>query len=143
MRSRLRRRMAVRSVLSGGDGSDLSSRAGSEGHRGHRLQFEGVISRRDHSQRHSAIRGAVEIFGFKPCAEPGIVDLRLPLPEVGFKAALNAEMAELEFDVARVFRKVAAGIRGSNVQPGDAVAFALSFNDHRVPVLRFPLEYRD
>jgi hypothetical protein len=29
------------------------------------------------------------------------------------------------------------------VQPGDAVAFALSFNDHRVPVLRFPLEYRD
>jgi hypothetical protein len=133
------RRKAVRSVLSSGDGSDLGTSARSERHGGHRLQFEGVISGGNQGQGHGAIGGAVEILGFKPCAKPWIVDFRLTLPEVGFEAALNAEMAELEFDVVRVLWKIAADIRGSNVETGDTVAFALGFDDHKIPVLRVPV----
>jgi hypothetical protein len=129
----------VRSVLSSGEGSDLGTRARGERHDGHRLQFEGIISGRNHGQGHSAVGGAVEILGFKPCAEPWIVDFRLTLPEVGFQAALNAQMAELEFDVVRVFWKIAANIRASNVKAGDAVAFTLSFDDHKAPILRVPV----
>jgi hypothetical protein len=40
-------------------------------------------------------------------------------------------MAELKLDVPRVFGKIAACVRRSNVQSGDAVALALRFNDHR------------
>lgn len=59
----------------------------------------------------------------------------LPLPEVGLKTALNAEMAELQFDVLRAFWKIAPDIIGSDVQSGDAVTFTLRFNNHGVPAL--------
>jgi hypothetical protein len=133
------RRKAGRSDLSSRERSDLGTRARGERHDGHRLQFEGVIPGGNHGQGHRAIGGAVEILGFKPGAESWIVDFRLSLPEVGFEAALNAEMAELELNVVRVFWKIAANIRASNVKAGDAVAFALSFDDHKVPILRVPV----
>jgi hypothetical protein len=73
----------------------------------------------------------MQVFRFKPSAEPGIVNLWLSLPEVRFKAALDAEMPELKLDVPRVFRKIAARIRRSHMQSRNAVALALSFNNHR------------
>lgn len=134
---RLRRRKAVRSVLSNGDGTDLCTGTRGEGHDAHRLQFEGVISGRNQSQRNRAVSGAVEILRFKPRTEPGIVDFWLTLPEVRFETTLDSKMAELEFDVMSVFWKIATNIRGANVQSSDAVTFALGSNDHREPVLRF------
>ncbi len=118
--------------LSSSDGSDFGTRTRCDGNGGYWLQLEGVISGGDESQRDGAIRGSVEILGFEPRAEPGVVDFRLPLPEVGFETALDAEMTELEFNVAIVFWEMAANIRSANMQSGDTVTFALSFYDHRV-----------
>ena len=100
---------------------------------GHRLQLKGVIAGRDHGQRNSAVGPAVEIFGFEPGAEPGIVDFGLALPEIGLQTALDAEMPELQFNVLGAFRKIAADVIGSDVQSGEAVAFAMSFNQHEEP----------
>jgi hypothetical protein len=101
------------------------------------LQFEGVASGRNQGQRYGAIGDAVEILGFKPCAEARIIDFRFTLPEIGLETALNAEMAELKFDVVSVSWEIATHICGPNMEARDAVAFALSFDDHKAPVLRY------
>jgi hypothetical protein len=125
--------------LSSGDGNDLGARARRDGQDGLRLQLERIVSGGNHHQRYGAIGSSMEILGFKPGTEPGIVDFRLPLPEVWFEAALNTKVAELEFDVMGVFGKIAADIRGADVQPRDAMAFALSFHHHKAPVLGYPV----
>ncbi len=80
-----------------------------------------------------AVGRAVEILRFEPGAEAGVVDFRLALPEVGLEAALDAEMPELELDVLRAFWEVAADVIRSDVQPSNAVTFALCFDNHLEP----------
>ena len=80
-----------------------------------------------------AVGRAVEILGFEPGAEPGIVDFGLALPEVGLETALDAEMPELQFDVLRAFREITADVIRSDVQSGNAVTFALCFDNHMRP----------
>ena len=103
--------------------------------RGHRLQLKGVVAGGDHGKRDGAVGGAMKVLGFKPGAEPGIVDFGLALPEVGLKTALDAEMPELQFDVLGAYRKIAADVIRSDMQSGDTMTFALRFNHHRGPAL--------
>jgi hypothetical protein len=37
----------------------------------------------------------MQMFGFEPGAEPGIVNLGLALPEIGREAALNPQMTQM------------------------------------------------
>ena len=82
------------------------------------------------------LRRAVEIFGFEPGAEPGIVDFGLALPKIGLETALNAEMPELEFDVLRAFGEIAPDIFAADVQSREAVTSTLCSNNHGVPALQ-------
>ena len=94
------------------------------------------MASRDHDQRHGAIRRAMKVFGFKPRAKPGIVNLGLVLPEVGIETALDAEMPELQFDVLCPSREVAPDVFRSDVESGDTMTFAMRFDDHKVPALQ-------
>src|SRR5690348_5724511 len=73
----------------------------------------------------------MKVLRLQPGAEPGIVDFRLALPEVGFETALNAEMTELQFDVLRSFGKVATDVVCADMQSRHAMTFALRLNHHR------------
>ncbi|HUN83074.1 MAG TPA: hypothetical protein VMU48_01780 [Terracidiphilus sp.] len=64
------------------------------------LQAKGIFASRDHRQwNRNPSRRTVELLGFKPCTEPGVINVRLILPEIGFQAASNVEMIELQIDV--------------------------------------------
>src|ERR1700722_18383359 len=102
---------------------------------GYRFQLEGVFAGGDHGQRHGAIGSAVEVLGFEPCAKAGIVDFGLAMPEVRLEAALDAKVAELQFDVSRAFREISTHIVRSYVEAGNAVTSALCFDHHKVPAL--------
>jgi hypothetical protein len=63
------------------------------------LKTEGIFTGRDHGQRNGVpITLSVEVLGFEPSAQPGIVDIRLVIPEAGVKPALNLKMIELQLD---------------------------------------------
>lgn len=68
--------------------------------------------------------------GFKPGAKPGVEDLRLALPEIGFQVALNLEMIQLQLDAGNALGKIAPDIAYAHMQAGDAKSFALCFHDH-------------
>jgi hypothetical protein len=46
----------------------------------------------------------------QPQAKPGVADLRLAVPEVGRKPALDTEVTELQLDFSDVSRKVPLNI---------------------------------
>lgn len=62
---------------------------------GNRFQLEGVAASRNQGEGNRVVGPAMEIFGFEPGAEPGIVNFWLSVPEVGLEAALDAKVPEL------------------------------------------------
>jgi len=95
------------------------------------LQFEGVLSRWDHGHRNrGSIQIGVAVLGLQPRAQPGIVNLRLVLPETGLQSALNLEMIQLQLDARNLFREITPNVPGANVEPGDSASLALRFDHH-------------
>ena len=76
------------------------------------------------------------MFGLKPCAESGVVNLRPALPEIRFQPALDSQMAQLKLDVLRAFGKVTPHIVLSDVEGGNAATFAVCFYDDKAPTLQ-------
>jgi hypothetical protein len=72
----------------------------------------------------------VEILGFQPGAEPGIVNLRLVLPKVRLQPALNLEMIQVQLDDRNVLGKITPDIGSTDVQSRDTTALALCFDHH-------------
>jgi hypothetical protein len=72
----------------------------------------------------------LKLFGFKPGAQPGVKDLRVAIPELWFQAALDSQMAQLEFNVLRTPGKIAPDVVGADVQASYPVTFAVSFYNH-------------
>jgi hypothetical protein len=68
--------------------------------------------------------------GFKPCAEPGIEDLRFATPEIGLQATLNLEMIQLQLDARYVFGEISPDVASAHMQSGDAKSLALCLDDH-------------
>jgi hypothetical protein len=68
--------------------------------------------------------------GFQPCAEAGIEDLRLPLPEVWLKSALDLEMIQLQLNDGQMFGKIAPDIVCAYMQSGNSTSLALCLDDH-------------
>jgi hypothetical protein len=72
----------------------------------------------------------VHVLGFKPCAQPGIVDLRFSLPETGCQPTLNLQMIQLQLDDSNVFWEITPDIVCSYVQPGNSEALTTCFDYH-------------
>jgi len=68
----------------------------------------------------------MEVFGFKPGTKPGVVDLGPSIPEIGLQAALDSQMAQLQFDCLCALGEVAADIASSHVKAGYSASFAVS-----------------
>lgn len=98
---------------------------------GVKLEAEGVFTggNHDHGERGS-IGIDSEIFGLEPGAEPGIVDLRLILPEIGRQAALDPQMIQVQLDGGGVPGEVAPDIVHAYVKSDDSEAFFLRFDHH-------------
>jgi hypothetical protein len=54
----------------------------------------------------------------------------LTAPEAGFEAALNLEVAQLQFDDRNMPRKITARVGDANVQSGDTDTPGLCFDYH-------------
>lgn len=72
----------------------------------------------------------MHMFCLQPRAQPGIVDLRLILPEIGTQPALNLQMIQLQFDDCDASGEVSPDIRGSNMQSGNAKADGMCSDYH-------------
>jgi hypothetical protein len=96
------------------------------------LQAEGILSLRNHRQRDGrcSILFRVHMPGFQPRTEARIEYLRFILPEIGFEAALNLEVIQLQLDAGDIFRKIAPDIIYAYMKPGDSAPFALCFDHH-------------
>jgi hypothetical protein len=71
--------------------------------------------------------------GFQPCAQPGIEDLRLTLPEIRFQATLNLEMIEYQFNTRYALWKISPDVVNAHMKSGDSASLALRFDHHNVP----------
>jgi hypothetical protein len=69
--------------------------------------------------------------GFKPCAQPRIVDIRRALPKIGRQSTLNPQMIQLQLDDLNAFRKIATDIVYADVQSDHSQALVPRFDDHR------------
>jgi hypothetical protein len=77
------------------------------------------------------VDGRMEIFGFEPCAEAGVVDFGLVFPESGIQVALDAEVAQLQLNVFCGFGKITAYVLRADMESGDTVSFGLCLDEHR------------
>jgi hypothetical protein len=99
-----------------------------------RLKSKRIVAGRNHGKGNGGpVATAVHVARFKPCTKPRIEDVRMSLPELWRKAALNAQMIKLQFDGRRISWKIAAHIIDSHVQASDAATFTLRSNHHSVP----------
>ncbi|MDR3775513.1 MAG: hypothetical protein P4K97_01355 [Terracidiphilus sp.] len=105
------------------------------------MQPEGVFARGDHGHGDRFQVGlGVEIFGFQPGAQPGIVDLGLALPEIRSEAALDLQMIQLQLNHRNAPGKVTADVADADVEPGDNTALAMGFDYHKAPAI--PLQMK-
>jgi hypothetical protein len=105
--------------------------------RRHRLDAKCVFACGDHGQRHRVtIPAGVHVLGFKPCAQPGIVNFRLALPEIWRQPALDPKVIQLEFNRGHVLGEISPYVVRTNEQPGVSPAFTLRFDDHVAPALQ-------
>jgi hypothetical protein len=72
----------------------------------------------------------VHVPRLKPRAQPGIVNLRLALPEIGLQTALNLQMTQLQLDARYVLRKIAPDIIRAYVKSGNSASLALCLDHH-------------
>jgi len=71
------------------------------------------------------------MLGLQPCAEPGIVNLRLVLPKVRSQPTLNLEMVQMQLDDRDVAWEITANIGNANVQSSQPVALGMCLDYHR------------
>ena len=85
---------------------------------GHRLKPERVLAGGNHGQGDGvAIQLSVHVLGFKPGAQPRVMDLWLSLPEIGCQATLNLQMIQLQLDLRDMFWEIATDIVSTHVIP--------------------------
>src|ERR1035437_5963032 len=87
-------------------------------------------SRRRCQRDRGAIRFSVGILEFHPGAQPGIVDVRLVLPKIGFQPALNLQIVQLQLDGQNVLGKTTPDVVCTNIQSGYTTALVLRFDHH-------------
>jgi hypothetical protein len=142
-----RRGLAARSIRrktcpagSGGRGSlDPLPHGGLSGDR---LQAESIVACGNHVEWNGgAIPAGVHVLGFEPCAQTGVVDFGLALPEVGSQSTLDPEMIQLQFDGRDVLGEVAANVVAADVDPRETLTFALRFDYHKTPALHREIEF--
>jgi hypothetical protein len=98
------------------------------------LKSEGVVACRNHRERNgTAVTLSVKMPSLKPGAEPWIEDVRLSMPEIRGKPALNPEMVQLQLDDRGILGKIATNIVDTHVQTRDAATFTMRSNHHSVP----------
>ncbi len=73
---------------------------------------------------------SVQMTGFQPRTQPGIVDLRLTAPEIRAEAALDLQMIQLQLDHGDILRKIAPDIVRAYMQSGNSTTLALRFDHH-------------
>jgi hypothetical protein len=71
------------------------------------------------------------MLGLQPCAEPGIVNLRLVLPKVRLQPTLNLEMIQKQLNDGNLAWEITADIGNANVQSSQPVALGMCFDYHR------------
>jgi hypothetical protein len=71
------------------------------------------------------------MLGFQPCAEAGIVNLRLVPPKVRLQPTLNLEMVQMQLDDRNVAWEITADIGYANVQSSQPVTPGMCFDNHR------------
>ena len=96
-----------------------------------RLQPEGIFPRWNHRKRNGSSMGlAVQMFRFQPCAEAGIVDIRLALPKIRAQPTLDLQMIQLQLDDGGAPGKIAPDVGSADMQSRCTATFRLCFNYH-------------
>lgn len=72
----------------------------------------------------------MKIFRFQPGAQPWIVDLRFPSPEIRVQPTLNLQMVELQLDYLNMLGKIATDVGHPDQQSGDTSALGMCFDYH-------------
>lgn len=95
------------------------------------LEAKGILTSGNHGQGNGVtIAFSVEVLGFKPGTEPGIVDIRLVMPKAGVQPALNLQMIELQLNNRNSLGKITPNVGYTHMQPGEAAPLALRFYNH-------------
>jgi hypothetical protein len=71
------------------------------------------------------------MLGLQPCAEPGIVNLRLVPPKVRRQPTLNLEMVQMQLDHRNMVWEITADIGNANVQSSQPVTPGMCLDNHR------------
>jgi hypothetical protein len=70
------------------------------------------------------------VLGFKPGTKAGVVNLRLPLPEIRAQSTLNLQMIQLQLDDSNGLGEIAPDIGSPNVETSDTTALGMRFDYH-------------
>jgi hypothetical protein len=78
------------------------------------------------------------VFLFQPGAQAAIMNLCLPIPEVGAEAAGDRQVVELQLDGGGVLGNVATRVHRAYFEADDFASFVLGFHNHAgLPIAAF------
>lgn len=75
----------------------------------------------------------MQVFGFQPGAQTGVMNICVAFPEIGRQCALDLQVIEVQLDLGNVSREVALHVASAHMKAGHASGLPLCFHYHSHP----------